>query len=64
MKDVPWKLGGLESWSIVGMNHYHVAGQRFLFVTMVKGDKCIKEEGLDDKYLWFRLMRKAEEAEK
>lgn len=59
----PWKQKPLDEWSIVGMNHYHVAGQRFLFVAMTKGGQCITEEGLDDNYLWNRLWHKAFQAQ-
>lgn len=41
------------------MNHYHVNGQKRLFVAMTKDGRCIVEEGADDKYLWNRLWRKA-----
>ena len=54
-----WQIGTLEDWSICGMNHYHVAGEKFLFVSMVKDGICITEEGKDDEYLWNRLRRKA-----
>ena len=57
--DAPWKDGVLAEWSIIGMNHYHVKGERFLFVAMVKDGRCIQEEGKDDKYLWNRLWHKA-----
>lgn len=60
---MPWNMKPLDEWSIVGMNHYHVNGERFLFVSMQKGDRCITEEGKDDKYLWNRLWHKAAEAE-
>jgi len=49
----------LDEWAIVGMNHYHVDGRKMLFVAMVKGGVCIKEEGPDDAYLWNRLWHKA-----
>ncbi|MEW8025495.1 MAG: hypothetical protein AB2777_20610 [Candidatus Thiodiazotropha endolucinida] len=45
------------------MNHYHVAGERFLFVSMTKDGKCITAEGKDDKYLWNRLCHAAWKAE-
>jgi len=51
----------LNEWAICGMNHYHVAGQRVLFVSMTKGGNCITEEGKDDKFLWNRLRHKAVE---
>lgn len=55
----PWKTKPLDEWSIVGMNHYHVDGQRRLFVAMTKDGHCIVEEGVDDTYLWNRLWHKA-----
>ncbi len=55
----PWHDLLLSEWSIVGMNHYHVNGERFLFVALCKDGYCIKEEGRDDKYLWNRLWHKA-----
>lgn len=55
----PWKAKPLDEWSIVGMNHYHVDGQRRLFVAMTKNGRVIQEEGPDDVYLWNRLWRKA-----
>ena len=56
----PWRQGILACWTICGMNHYHVKGKRMLFVSMTRFDKCITEEGEDDKYLWNRLIHKAE----
>ena len=58
MNKFPWNM--MPDWSIVGMNHYHVAGERFLFVSMQKGGRCITEEGKDDEYLWNRLFHKSE----
>lgn len=55
----PWKQGPLGEWSIVGMNHYHINGERRLFVAMTKGSHCIKEEGKDDEFLWNRLCHQA-----
>ena len=55
----PWQHGSLKDWTIVGMNHYHVDGDRRIFVAMVKGDRCIKEEGLDSGLIWRRLEHKA-----
>lgn len=59
MDKQPWLQKPLDSWSICGMNHYHVDGNRFLFVSMVKDGKCITEEGVDDMDLWGRLKMKA-----
>lgn len=55
----PWMMQPLDEFSIVGMNHYHVDGGKRLFVSMTLGDRCITEEGKDDKYLWNRLWHKA-----
>lgn len=55
----PWQQQPLHVWSICGMNHYHVDGERFLFVSMVRNGMCITEEGKDDEYLWNRLCHKA-----
>jgi hypothetical protein len=57
--DAPWKLKPLDEWAIVGMNHYHMGGERRLFVAMTKDRHCIVEEGPDDQYLWNRLWHKA-----
>lgn len=59
MGSQPWKQSPLDTWSICGMNHYHIHGQKFLFVAMTKDGKCITEEGKDDEYLWNRLYHKA-----
>jgi hypothetical protein len=55
----PWLSKPLDEWSIVGMNHYHVNDERYLFVALVKDGRCIIEEGRDDEYLWNRLWHKA-----
>jgi hypothetical protein len=41
------------------MNHYHVNGVRHLFVSMSKGDRCIKAEGPDEAQVFVDLERKA-----
>jgi hypothetical protein len=56
---LPWTVPPLNQWSIVGMNHYHVNGDRCLFVAMVKDGLCIKEEGPDSALLWLRLAQQA-----
>lgn len=56
----PWAMAPLNEWAIVGMNHYHINGERFLFVAMTKDGQCITEEGRDDMYLWNRLWHKAQ----
>jgi len=57
----PWKMKPLDKWVIVGMNHHHLNGERFLFVSMAKDGRSITEEGKDDEYLWNRLLQKASE---
>ena len=61
---LPWQQGPLACWAICGMNHYHVAGERYLFVSMTRFGKCITEEGKDDQYLWNRLWHKAMAAQR
>jgi hypothetical protein len=61
-KQAPWLMKPLDEWSIVGMNHYFLNGQKRLFVAMIKDGRCIKEEGADDEYLWNRLVHKAWQA--
>lgn len=56
---LPWEEGVLTEWSIAGMNHYHVKGVRHLFVSMVKGDRCIKAEGTDVLHVFVELERLA-----
>jgi len=56
---LPWMMAPLNEWDIVGMNHYLIGGERWLFVAMVRDGRCIKEEGKDDEYLWNRLWQKA-----
>lgn len=55
----PWKQGVLAYWNICGMNHYHMDGDKRLFVSMTRRDKCIVEEGIDNQELWDRLEAKA-----
>jgi len=59
MAQLPWKSEILKDWAIVGMNHYHIDGQKYLFVSMAKKGRCITEEGLDDGSVWERLEAKA-----
>lgn len=55
----PWLMKPLDEWSIVGLNHYSVNGERQLFVAMTKDGHCVQEEGPEDQYLWNRLWHKA-----
>jgi len=54
---------GLEEWAICGMNHYHMNGERFLFVSMVKDGKCITAEGTDDIDIWNNLIAQSKEVD-
>jgi hypothetical protein len=56
---MPWQMGTLADWSIVGMNHYMSNGVRYLFVAMTHGEWCIKAEGPDTTMLWDELRWKA-----
>src|SRR3990167_3501835 len=58
----PWRQGPLAEWEILRMNHFRSngsQGSKMLCVVMVKGSRFIIEEGLDDKYLWNRLIHQA-----
>lgn len=55
----PWQHPDLDGWSIVGMNHYHMRGERLLFVAMAKDRACIKIEGSDGEALWKDLQLQA-----
>ena len=43
--EYPWEVSPLDGWSIVGMNHYHIAGEIQLFCAMTKDGRCIQAEG-------------------
>lgn len=58
---LPWNNLELESWSIVGMNHYHVKGVRHLFCAMVKDGKCITAEGCNEEQVFESLIKQAQE---
>jgi len=60
----PWLVSPLNEWDICGMNHFYIKGIKFLFVSMTKDGRCIKEEGCDDKFLWNRLHHKSTAEEK
>jgi len=60
-KNMPWQHGILQDWSICGMNHYRLNGEKLIFVSMAKDGKCITEEGRDNEFLWNRLWHKADE---
>lgn len=59
MSATPWQDHVFAKWAIVGMNHCRVCGERRLFVSMTRADRCITEEGTDDTFLWNRLWHKA-----
>lgn len=61
MVDLPWKKPPLNEWSICGMNHYHVDGERRLFVSMTKAGRCITSEGADNWVLWNNLSLQADD---
>ena len=56
---MPWEGDVLASWSIVGMNHYRLAGKRHLFVSMAKDGRCIVAEGTEPAAVFENLERKA-----
>ena len=54
-----WQHSDLIDWSIVGMNHYHKDGERYIVVSMEKDGLCIKVEGPDNYSIWEKLINKA-----
>lgn len=56
---MPWTRLYEAGYRIVGMNHYRKNGTDNLFVAMTKGDKCIKEEGPNEREVFQRLEVKA-----
>ena len=58
----PWLTPPLDQWSIVGMNHYHLANHKSLFVAMARGGSCIQAEGPREDRVWKSLRQKAAEA--
>jgi hypothetical protein len=44
--NAPWARSAFNGWDIVGMNHYHVNNDRYLFIAMTKGSRLIRSEGL------------------
>lgn len=56
---MPWTEPPLDEWSIVGMNHYTVQGQKSLFVAMTRDGQCIIAEGPSDELVFINLKRQA-----
>lgn len=54
-----WQEGPLYRWDIVGMNHYRVAGERYLFVAMSREGLLIKAEGPEPHAVFADLARQA-----
>ena len=54
----PWETDELILWDIVGMNHHYCNDNRYLFVSMVKGGRCIKAEG-EEVSVWRSLERQS-----
>lgn len=46
-------------WSIVGMNHYYINGERHLFCAMTRDNICIKAEHKQDLEVFMTLKRLA-----
>jgi len=58
MSEMPWDRVELRGWSLVGMNHYHVNGERRLFVAMTdSAGRCVKAEGRDEVEVFKSLAR-------
>jgi len=57
---MPWNIDALKEWSIVGMNHYSIGGEKRLFVAMTLEGICIKAEGADERAVFEKLAQEAE----
>lgn len=62
---MPWDRSELAGWSIIGMNHYSLNGERRLFVAMVRERDFvgIRAEGPDEVKVFEEIARKAFELE-
>lgn len=56
---IPWDSLTKNGWSIVGMNHYHLHGERHLFCSMAKKNICIKAEGTDEFNVFISLINQS-----
>jgi hypothetical protein len=56
---MPWEKPELQGWSIVGMNHYFIAGVKHLYCAMTQGGRCITSEGLSENEVFSDLALKA-----
>lgn len=45
-----WHVPDLKDWSICGMNHYFINGEKMLFVSMTRESMAIQAEGKDKDY--------------
>ena len=54
---LPWNTSAFEGWSIIGMNHYHLAPRvRHLFVAMAHpSGMYVKAEGPDEDQVFEEL---------
>ena len=57
---MPWDRPELSGWDIIGMNHYSLAGERRLFVAMVRGKNWIRSEGPDEEQVFNDLAQQAD----
>jgi hypothetical protein len=62
---MPWDFPSFSGWEIVGMNHYHMKGERRLYVAMIKTgtNYCIQADGDNgdtDREVWEHLAAQAE----
>jgi hypothetical protein len=56
---MPWNRPELEGWDVIGLNHYTLAGERRLFVGMVRGTRWIRAEGPDENAVFADLAAQA-----
>ena len=56
---IPWDKLIRYNWLIVGMNHYRLNNDLYLYVAMMKERKCIVSQGIDELKVFIDLERQA-----
>jgi hypothetical protein len=56
---MPWEKLKQASWYIVGMNHYRLNGNRYLYVAMMNAGQCIVSQGTDESAVFKDLEKQA-----
>jgi hypothetical protein len=60
---MPWQSLMDADWLIVGMNHYRMAGEIYLYCAMMKNARCIVSIGIHQQDVFSDLWRQAQAIE-